>query len=255
LALVAPVGLLTLLVEARDLLAALSSSWPGGQAATGAGPPPTSAAATGTAAAAETAATAVQATALATGEMGEASAAADPATPPSAAAGAASAGTGPSSPGPVLTAAPMGADASSPTTPAPPPTSPAASAPPVSSCGDPTANNRSSASTEAVGHILGALGVCRAAAACTRLCSSRLQLLGCANLGCTTPPAAVLGGCEASLVVNCRGSVCGGCGVVRYCSAACAQQDWPGHRRVCRRLGAVAGCRKQTGKVGEASNG
>jgi hypothetical protein len=88
-----------------------------------------------------------------------------------------------------------------------------------------------------------ALGVCEAAAACARLCSSRLQLLGCANLGCTTPPAPGLGGCEASLVVNCRGSVCGGCGVVRYCSAACAQQDWPGHRRVCRRLAAARALR------------
>jgi hypothetical protein len=97
--------------------------------------------------------------------------------------------------------------------------------------------------------------VCEAASACAALCSSRLQLLGCANLGCTTPPAAGLGGCEASLVVNCRGSVCGGCGAVRYCSAACAQQDWAGHRRVCRRLAAAAarGLRKaaELGGVGQ----
>jgi hypothetical protein len=86
----------------------------------------------------------------------------------------------------------------------------------------------------------GLMDMCEAAAACAQVCGSRLQLLGCAHLGCTTPPAAGLGGCEASLVVNCRGSVCGGCGVVRYCSAACAQQDWAGHRRVCRRLAAAA---------------
>jgi hypothetical protein len=94
--------------------------------------------------------------------------------------------------------------------------------------------------------------VCKAAVACARLCSSSIQLLGCANLGCTTPPAPGLGGCEASLVVNRRGSVCGGCGVVRYCSAACAQQDWPGHRRVCRRLAAAAavrGANRRTGGV------
>jgi hypothetical protein len=86
----------------------------------------------------------------------------------------------------------------------------------------------------------GFMDLCEAAAACARLCSSGPQLLGCANLGCTTPAAAGLGGCEASLVVNRRGSVCGGCGVVRYCSHACALQDWPAHRRVCRRLAAAA---------------
>jgi hypothetical protein len=100
-------------------------------------------------------------------------------------------------------------------------------------------------------HLAGCMDLCEAAASCTALCSSRLQLLGCANLSCTTPPAAGLGGCEASLVVNCRGSVCGGCGVVRYCSAACAQQDWAGHQRVCRRLAAAAaaarGCNRCAG--------
>jgi hypothetical protein len=96
-------------------------------------------------------------------------------------------------------------------------------------------------------HLASCMDVCTAAGASASLCSSHLQLLGCANLGCTTPPAPGLGGCEASLVVNCRGSVCGGCGVVRYCSAACAQQDWPGHRRVCRQLAAVRGCSRCTG--------
>jgi hypothetical protein len=107
------------------------------------------------------------------------------------------------------------------------------------------------ACTDLVALIQDAQSVCEAASACAALCSSRVQLLGCANLSCTTPPAAGLGGCEASLVVNCRGSVCGGCGVVRYCSAACAQQDWPGHRRVCRRLAPAAAaaraCNASTG--------
>jgi hypothetical protein len=89
--------------------------------------------------------------------------------------------------------------------------------------------------------LAGVQDVCDVAAQCARACSS-VQLLGCAHLGCTlviTPPPGGLGSCEAALGVNRKGSVCGGCGVVRYCSAACAQQDWPGHRRVCRRLAAA----------------
>jgi hypothetical protein len=53
--------------------------------------------------------------------------------------------------------------------------------------------------------------------------------------------------CEATLVVNRKGSVCGGCGVVRYCGAACAQKDWAGHRRVCRKLAAAAVAAQQKG--------
>jgi hypothetical protein len=81
--------------------------------------------------------------------------------------------------------------------------------------------------------------VCGTVARCAAACGSSPQLLGCAHLGCTTGVAGGLGSCEAALGVNRKGSVCGGCGVVRYCSAACAQQDWPGHRRVCRPLAAV----------------
>jgi hypothetical protein len=85
------------------------------------------------------------------------------------------------------------------------------------------------------------LVVCGTAAQCARACGGATpQLLGCAHLGCTTGVAGSLASCEASLGVNRKGSMCGGCGVVRYCSAACAQQDWPGHRRVCRRLAAAA---------------
>jgi hypothetical protein len=86
--------------------------------------------------------------------------------------------------------------------------------------------------------------VCHVAAQCARSCSSAVQLLGCAHLGCTTPTAGGLASCEAALVVNNHtGGVCGGCGVVRYCSAACAQRDWPHHRRVCRRLAAARAAR------------
>jgi hypothetical protein len=81
--------------------------------------------------------------------------------------------------------------------------------------------------------------VCDMAAQCARACGTTPQLLGCAHLGCTTPPPGGLASCEASLGVNRKGSVCGGCGVVRYCSPACAQRDWPEHRRVCRRLRAA----------------
>jgi len=88
-----------------------------------------------------------------------------------------------------------------------------------------------------------AMDVCYVATMCAHACSSSTpQLLGCAHLGCLKLPAGAggLAACEASLGVNRKGSLCGGCGVVRYCSAACAKQDWPGHRRVCRRLAAAA---------------
>jgi hypothetical protein len=84
------------------------------------------------------------------------------------------------------------------------------------------------------------IDVCDVVEQCACACSSTIQLLGCAYLGCTTQPPGGLSSCEATLVVNRKGSVCGGCGVVRYCSAACAQKDWAGHRRVCRKLAAAA---------------
>jgi hypothetical protein len=89
------------------------------------------------------------------------------------------------------------------------------------------------------------MDVCNVASRCARACGGAVQLLGCAHLGCTTRPPGGLASCEASLGVNRRGSVCGGCGVVRYCGAACAQRDWPEHRRVCRRLAAAAACRRR----------
>jgi hypothetical protein len=68
------------------------------------------------------------------------------------------------------------------------------------------------------------LGVSEAAAGCIQACRP-IQLLGCANLGCTTLPSDRPGFAQDGLAVNRKKGVCGGCGVVRYCSAACAQQD------------------------------
>jgi hypothetical protein len=84
------------------------------------------------------------------------------------------------------------------------------------------------------------LDISEAAAGCIHACRGIVQLLGCGNLGCTTLPPDGLGFAQDDQGLNCRESVCGGCGVVRYCSAVCAQQDWPQHRRVCRRLAAAA---------------
>ena len=49
----------------------------------------------------------------------------------------------------------------------------------------------------------------------------------CANLGCTN----VSGASEGRLVACTRR--CGGCGLVRYCSAACRDAAWPEHSLVC----------------------
>jgi hypothetical protein len=65
----------------------------------------------------------------------------------------------------------------------------------------------------------------------------RVPLVGCGTYGCVTD----IGPSEAWLVENSRGLLCGGCGVVRYCSAEHARHSWPKHRKVCRRLGAALG--------------
>jgi hypothetical protein len=94
---------------------------------------------------------------------------------------------------------------------------------------------------QALRHLACLLDVCKGAEGCIHACRDTVQHLGCANLGCTTlPPAGGLAFRQDGLAVNCKKSVCGGCGVVRYCSHSCAQQDWPRHRRVCRRLAAAA---------------
>jgi hypothetical protein len=44
---------------------------------------------------------------------------------------------------------------------------------------------------------------------------------------------------EVTLVTNRGGVVCCGCGVVRWCSQACAASSWLAHCKVCKRLGAA----------------
>jgi hypothetical protein len=65
----------------------------------------------------------------------------------------------------------------------------------------------------------------------------RLPLIGCGNGGCPYAGS----GSEAALVANRRSVVCGGCGVVRYCSSGCARCAWPAHRKLCGRLAAALG--------------
>jgi hypothetical protein len=251
---------LCLLLEVRDLLSTLHSSWPKGRAAVAASPSTVTPAPTAAMAApARTAGPAWSPPAAAAAgnlasSAGQSSAQVANPTP------GLQAGTGvrPSVSDPVATSA---AAAIEDRDAAPLQATGAAGAPfhaPASGCTSSLGNSSSQELTETLAFIEDVItlsGCCEALGACAQLCSgSRLQLLGCANLGCTAPlePVLPVGGCEASLVVNCRGSVCGGCGVVRYCSAACAQQDWPGHRRVCRRLAAAAavrGANRRTGGV------
>jgi hypothetical protein len=66
---------------------------------------------------------------------------------------------------------------------------------------------------------------------------NRLQLSGCTSVAC-------LHGLDKdeerysadAMVAGLRGVRCGGCGLVRYCCPQHQKDDWPIHRRVCRRL-------------------
>lgn len=70
----------------------------------------------------------------------------------------------------------------------------------------------------------------------------RHRIVGCARVTCCN----LAGPTDASLVVNnLEARTCGSCGVIRYCSAACASADWPKHCLTCRRLR----CREQASKV------
>jgi hypothetical protein len=73
----------------------------------------------------------------------------------------------------------------------------------------------------------------------------RVPLLGCGYSACSNRA----GPSEAGLVANSRGVLCQGCGVVRYCSRACARRAWPTHRKVCGRLAAAL-----PGRPGERSS-
>jgi hypothetical protein len=61
---------------------------------------------------------------------------------------------------------------------------------------------------------------------------SRCGHIGCRNLG---------GPSDAGMVTGCRGVVCGGCGVARFCSPDCASKAWPAHSKACGRLAAALG--------------
>jgi flagellar motor protein MotB len=64
----------------------------------------------------------------------------------------------------------------------------------------------------------------------------RHRIVGCARLTCRN----LAGPSDASLVVNnLQARSCGCCGVMRYCSAACAAADWPKHSRYCKALKAT----------------
>jgi hypothetical protein len=45
--------------------------------------------------------------------------------------------------------------------------------------------------------------------------------------------------CEAK-GENVELQLCSGCGLIRYCSAACQKADWKAHKAICRRLQALA---------------
>jgi hypothetical protein len=66
-------------------------------------------------------------------------------------------------------------------------------------------------------------------------CRSRVQLVGCSHLHCTS----LSGPSAQGLVAGRKGVVCGVCGVARYCSPACQKADWPHHWCTCRRLAAA----------------
>jgi hypothetical protein len=76
-------------------------------------------------------------------------------------------------------------------------------------------------------------------------CDQRLPLMGCGYAGC------LFEGCpnEAGLV-NQRGVVCRGCGVLRFCCREHEAFAWPAHYRQCRRLAAALGR-----KVGSSGGG
>jgi hypothetical protein len=60
-----------------------------------------------------------------------------------------------------------------------------------------------------------------------------LYTAACAYVPCMN----LSGPSEVTLVTNRGGVVCGGCGVVRWCSEACAAKGWSAHRKQCKRLG------------------
>jgi hypothetical protein len=79
----------------------------------------------------------------------------------------------------------------------------------------------------------------------TDMCNCQVQVTGCSWIGChqeyLDANEQIGNGYSSALVVaGRRGVVCGGCGLARYCCPQHQQEDWPGHRHVCRRLAAAA---------------
>jgi hypothetical protein len=61
------------------------------------------------------------------------------------------------------------------------------------------------------------------------------HITACAHISCQN----LSGPSEVTLVTNRGGVVCGGCGVVRWCSQECARKGWPTHRKECTKLKAM----------------
>lgn len=74
------------------------------------------------------------------------------------------------------------------------------------------------------------------------------RMVGCGRIDCDN----LSGPADAGLVINrLQAKVCGGCSVLRYCSAECAALDWPRHQRACRRMmSAVMEMRMKRGAAG-----
>jgi hypothetical protein len=78
-------------------------------------------------------------------------------------------------------------------------------------------------------------------------CRQRVPLLGCGagcrGQGTRTCPTKWYSTDQG--VTSCKGVLCGGCKVARYCGRACQAADWPRHRHVCRRLAEAAAAIEQ----------
>jgi hypothetical protein len=95
-----------------------------------------------------------------------------------------------------------------------------------------------------------------------RTAAPRLQLAGCGWIDCHQQQALVLEwsqehwqySAEAAAVGR-KATLCGGCGLARYCCPQHQRQDWPRHRHVCRRLAqarAAAGVSSYSGSSNHA---
>lgn len=88
-----------------------------------------------------------------------------------------------------------------------------------------------------------------AAAPCTVGAAQGVAPPAAAGAAYTGQPRARARSCAACGAASARGGSrlpkCGGCGLVRYCSPACAKADWPAHKAACRAAQAAAAAPKQ----------